>query len=144
MSRVSVRVERHVLVPAARVSSYVLDFENAREWMVGVENIRRTAEDAYRLAIETPIGRLEPAATIVEARPELIRWVYTETVDGDGQVEVLDHDSGCLVRYRGDFRVRGRLLGRAARLAGMEGFVRRQGERSLERLKHLMEAGRYA
>ena len=71
MTNVSVRVERHVLVPAARVSGYVLDFENAREWMVGVENVRRTAEDAYRLAIDTPIGLLEPAATVVEARPEL-------------------------------------------------------------------------
>ena len=36
-----------------------------------------------------------------------------------------------------------RLLDRAARLAGVERFARKNGERSLARLKHLMEARRY-
>ena len=48
-----------------------------------------------------------------------------------------------MVNYKGEFRLRRRLLDRAARLAGVERFARKNGERSLSRLKHLMEARRY-
>lgn len=145
LSKVFVDVERSILVPAERVSGYVSNFENAREWMVGIEGVERTSEDGYRMVIDTPVGRLEPEADIVEARPDHIRWVYTSAMDGEGRVDVLGSQdgSGCTVRYRGGFRIRGRILGRAAKAVGMEGFARRQGERSLERLKSLMEAGRY-
>lgn len=143
LSKVLVDVERNVAAPAAFVAEYVSDFENAREWMVGVEEISRTSENGYRLVVETPIGRLEPEADVIEARPDHIRWVYTSAVDGEGQVDVTESGANCTVRYRGGFTVRGRILGRAAKVVGMEDFARRQGERSLERLKSLMEAGRY-
>ncbi|WP_119068667.1 SRPBCC family protein [Rubrobacter indicoceani] len=143
MSRVSVNVERFMAAPAREVAGYLLDFRNVREWMVGVEDVRRTSDNAYRLVVKTPIGRLEPAADVVESGLDRIRWVYTSAVEGDGEVDVSGSSSGCTVRYRGDFSVRGRILGRAAKTAGMENFAHRQGERSLERLKHLMEAGRY-
>lgn len=140
MSKVSVDVESSIEAPASRVSRYLSDFENAREWMVGIEHISRTSEAGYRLVIDTPIGRLHPEADVVETRPDFIRWVYTSAVAGEGAVNVMETDFGCTVRYRGNFEVRGRILGRAAKAVGMEGFARKQGARSLERLRHLMEA----
>ena len=47
-----------------------------------------------------------------------------------------------MVTYTGEFSLKRRLLDRAARLAGIERFARKNGERSLLRLKHLMEARR--
>jgi hypothetical protein len=58
-------------------------------------------------------------------------------------VEVSPDEDGCTVNYKGEFHLRRRLLDRAARLAGVERFARKNGERSLSRLKHLMEARRY-
>jgi hypothetical protein len=48
-----------------------------------------------------------------------------------------------VVTYAGEFRLKRKLLDRAARLVGVEHFARKNGERSLSRLKHLMEARRY-
>lgn len=139
-------IERGISAPAKRVAAFVSDFRNSREWMVGIEKIEQTSEDGYRLTLDTPIGNLRPEARVVEHRPDFVRWVYTSTVEGEGQVNVEDSPDGdarsCVVRYRGNFRVKGRILGRAAKAMGMEGFARRQGERSLQRLKNLMEAGR--
>jgi hypothetical protein len=75
----------------------------------------------------------------------LIRWVYTSAIEGSGEITVAPagNDSLCVVSYTGDFRLKGKILNRAARFVGMERFARRNGERSLLRLKHLMEARRY-
>ena len=139
----SVRIEQRVAAPPEAVSAYVSDFRHAREWMVGVENVERLGENDYRLTIDSPIGKIEPEVRIVEQSPESISWVYTSTIDGGGRVEVSPDARGCLVSYAGDFHLKHRLLDRAARFVGVERFARTNGERSLARLKYLMEAGRY-
>ena len=140
----SVRIEQRVAAPAERVSAFVSDFRNAREWMVGVENVERLGENDYRLALDSPIGKIEPGVRIVEQSPESISWVYTSTVEGGGRVDVSpDAGGGCLVSYTGEFHLKRKLLDRAARFVGAERFARTNGERSLARLKYLMEARRY-
>jgi carbon monoxide dehydrogenase subunit G len=139
----SVRIEQRVAAPPEKVSSYVSDFRNAREWMVGVEKVERLEKDEYSLTIDSPIGKISPGVRIVEQSPESIRWVYTSTIDGGGQVDVSPDAGGCLVSYTGEFHLKRRFLDRAARFVGAERFARTNGERSLTRLKYLMEAGRY-
>jgi carbon monoxide dehydrogenase subunit G len=140
----SVSIEQRIAAPPEKVALYVSDFRNAKEWMVGVESVEPLGEDSYRLTLESPIGRIEPEVRIVEHAPERISWVYTSTVEGGGRVEVSpDADGGCLVSYTGEFHLKRRFLDRAARFVGAERFARTNGERSLARLKHLMEARRY-
>jgi uncharacterized membrane protein len=140
----SVNIEQQVAAPAGEVSAYVSDFRNAREWMVGIENVEPLGENAYRLTLDSPIGRIEPEVRIVEQSPQSIRWVYTSTIEGGGRVEVSpDAGDGCLVSYTGEFHLKRRFLDRAARFVGAERFARTNGERSLTRLKYLMEARRY-
>lgn len=140
----SVDIRERIDVPAENVAVYIGDFRNAREWMVGVESVEKLDEDHYRLHLESPIGKLAPEAKIVEHNHRSIRWVYTSTVEGGGGVEVFPaEDGGCLVHYTGDFRLKGRFLARVAKAAGIERFARTNGERSLARLKHLMEARRF-
>ena len=141
--RGSVSIERRMSAPAERVSSYVSDFRNAREWMVGVERVEPLSEDAYRLAIDSPIGKIEAEVRIVENTPKSINWVYTSTIEGGGRVDIEPADDGCLVTYTGEFHLKRKLLDRAARFVGAERFARTNGERSLARLKYLMEARRY-
>jgi carbon monoxide dehydrogenase subunit G len=139
----SVRIQQRVAAPPEKVSAFVSDFRNAREWMVGVEKVERLGEDEYSLTIESPIGKISPGVRIVEQSPESIGWVYTSTIDGGGQVDVSPDAGGCLVSYTGEFHLKRRFLDRAARFVGAERFARTNGERSLARLKYLMEAGRY-
>ena len=140
----SVAIEQLISAPAPEVSRYIGDFRNAKEWMVGVEGVEKLAEDSYRLLVESPVGKLEPEARILDHGDGRIRWEYVTTIEGGGEVRVVPVDgSSCLVSYRGDFRLKGRFLNRAARFVGMERFARRNGERSLLRLKQLMEARRY-
>jgi len=139
-----VSIEQRVAAPPDLVSAYVSDFRNAKEWMVGVDGVERLGEDSYRLALDSPIGRIQPEVRIVEHTPESISWVYTSTIEGGGRVDVSpDADGGSVVSYTGEFRLKGRFLDRAARFVGAERFARTNGERSLTRLKHLMEARRY-
>ena len=140
----SVNIEQRVAAPAERVSAYVSDFRNAREWMVGVESVELLGEDAYRLILDSPIGKIQPEVRIVEQSPKSISWVYTSTIEGGGRVEVSSEgEGGCLVSYAGEFHLKRKLLDRAARFVGAERFARTNGERSLTRLKYLMEARRY-
>jgi uncharacterized protein len=141
----SVTLEQRIDAPAPTVSAYIGDFRNAKEWMVGVEGVERLAEDSYRLMLESPVGKLEPKVRLLEHGEGLIRWTYVSTIEGGGEVTVasVGNGSSCVVSYTGEFRLRGKVLNRAARFVGMERFVRRNGERSLLRLKHLMEARRY-
>jgi carbon monoxide dehydrogenase subunit G len=139
----SVSIEQRVAAPPDRVSAFVSDFRNAREWMVGVENVQRLGEDEYSLILDSPIGKIKPGVRIVEQSPESISWVYTSTIEGGGRVEVSPDSGGCLVSYTGEFHLKRRFLDRAARFVGAERFARTNGERSLTRLKYLMEAGRY-
>jgi len=140
----SVSIEQRVAAPPDQVSAYVSDFRNAREWMVGVENVERLGDDTFRLAIDSPVGKIEPEVRIVEQNPESISWTYTSTVEGGGRVDVSpDAEGGCLVSYTGEFHLKRKLLDRAARFVGAERFARTNGERSLKRLKYLMEARRY-
>jgi carbon monoxide dehydrogenase subunit G len=140
----SVSIEQRVAAPPENVSAYVSDFRNAREWMVGVDGVERLGEDTYRLALDSPIGRIEPEVRIVEHTPDSISWVYTSTVEGGGRVEVsADAEGGCRVSYTGEFHLKRKLIDRAARFVGAERFARTNGERSLARLKYLMEARRY-
>ncbi|MDQ3509740.1 MAG: SRPBCC family protein [Actinomycetota bacterium] len=143
MTGISVEIFKKIAAPQTRVASFIEDFRNAKDWMVGVEDIEQTGDEEYRLTIESPVGRLEPEARIVEHRPGYISWRYTSTVEGEGKVEVVaDKNGEAVVKYTGEFTVKGAILSRAAKAVGMEGFARRQGERSLDRLKHLMEARR--
>jgi carbon monoxide dehydrogenase subunit G len=140
----SVSIEQRIAAPPEKVVAYVSDFRNAKEWMVGVEGVEPLGEDSYRLSLESPVGRIEPEVRIVEHGPQSISWIYTSTIEGGGRMEVSpDADSGCLVSYTGEFRLKGKFLDRAARFVGAERFARANGERSLTRLKHLMEARRY-
>jgi uncharacterized membrane protein len=140
----SVGIEQRMAAPAKKVSGYISDFRNAREWMVGVESVVRLGEDSYRLVLESPIGKIEPEVRIIERGPESIRWVYTTSIEGGGRMEVSPDDGGgCVVSYTGEFHLKRKLFDRAARLVGAEKFARVNGERSLSRLKYLMEARRY-
>jgi carbon monoxide dehydrogenase subunit G len=139
----SLNIEQHIYAPAEQVAAFIGDFRNAKEWMVGVEAVESLGEDRYRLTLDSPIGRLEPEARVVEHGPRTIRWVYDSTIEGGGRVDVSPEADGCLVNYAGEFRMKRKLLDRAARLAGVERFARKNGERSLSRLKYLMEAHRY-
>jgi carbon monoxide dehydrogenase subunit G len=139
----SVSIEQRIYAPAEQVAAFIGDFRNAKEWMVGVEAVEMLGEDRYRLTLDSPIGTLEPEAIVVERGPRTISWVYDSVIEGGGRVDVSPDEDGCTVTYTGEFRLRRRLLDRAARLAGVERFARKNGERSLSRLKHLMEARRY-
>jgi carbon monoxide dehydrogenase subunit G len=139
----SLSIEQRIYAPAEQVTDFIGDFRNAKEWMVGVEAVERLGEDRYRLTLDSPIGTLEPEARVVEQGPRAIRWVYDSVIEGGGRVEVSPDEDCCMVTYTGEFRLKRRLLHRAARLAGVERFARKNGERSLSRLKHLMEARRY-
>ncbi|CAN5873753.1 hypothetical protein BH18ACT11_BH18ACT11_00700 [soil metagenome] len=140
----SVSIEQRVAAPPENVSGYVSDFRNAVEWMVGVEGVECLGEKTYRLAIDSPIGKIKPEVQIVENTPESISWVYTSTVEGGGRVDIApDAEGGCLVSYTGEFHLKRRFLDRAARFVGAERFAHTNGERSLSRLKYLMEARRY-
>jgi uncharacterized membrane protein len=142
----SVAIEQQVDAPARDVAAYIVDFRNAKEWMVGVEGVERLDEDSYRLMLESPVGKLEPEAKILEHGVSVIRWVYTSVIEGSGEVTVnpsATDGSSCVVSYTSEFRLRSKILNRAARFVGLEHFARRNGERSLLRLKHLMEARRY-
>jgi len=139
----SMSIEQRIHAPAEQVAAFIGDFRNAKEWMVGVEAVERLGEDRYRLTLESPIGTLEPEAIIVEHGPQTISWTYDSVIEGGGRVDVSPDAEGCMVTYAGEFRLKRRLLDRAARLAGVERFARKNGERSLSRLKHLMEARRY-
>ena len=138
-----VDIEQRIYAPAEQVADFIGDFRNAKEWMVGVEAVEMLGEDRYRLTLDSPIGTLEPEATVVEHGARAIRWVYASILEGGGRVEVSPDEDGCTVTYKGEFRLRRKLLDRAARLAGVDRFARKNGERSLSRLKHLMEARRY-
>ena len=140
----SVDIEQRIHARAELVADFIGDFRNAKEWMVGVEAVERLGEDRYRLTLDSPIGTLEPEAAVVEHGPRTIRGVYDSVIEGGGRVEVSPGEDGCMVTYTGEFRLKRRLLDRAARLAGVERFARKNGERSLSRLKHLMEARRYS
>jgi uncharacterized membrane protein len=142
----SVAIKQTIEAPASDVAAYIGDFRNAKEWMVGVEGVERLDEGLYRLLLESPVGKLEPEVRILEQGDSVIRWAYTSTLEGGGEVVVVpaeDGSSSCVVSYTGEFRLKGKILNRAARFVGIERFARKNGERSLLRLKHLMEARRY-
>lgn len=140
----SVKIHERIAAPAALVAAYMGDFRHAKEWMVGVEDVESLEPDTYRLKLETPIGKLEPRITVHEHSPERVSWSYDSTIEGGGLVEISpDGAGGCIVTYSGEFHLRQRLLSRLAHVAGMSRFANRNGERSLQRLKYLMEARRY-
>ncbi len=139
----SVAIEQRMAVPPEMVAAFVGDFRNAEQWMVGVEGIEPLGNDAYKLEIESPIGRIHPEVRVLEHSPTTVRWVYASAVEGGGRVDIVpDANGGCRVSYEGEFHLKSGLLDRAARLVGAERFARNNGERSLARLKHLMEAHR--
>jgi uncharacterized membrane protein len=141
----SVAIEQHIEAPASSVAAYIVEFRNAKEWMVGIEGVERLSEGSYRLTLESPVGRLEPEVRILEQGDGLIRWIYTSAIEGDGEITVTPtgNDRSCVVSYNGDFRLKSRALNRATRFVGIERLARRNGERSLLRLKHLMEVRHY-
>jgi carbon monoxide dehydrogenase subunit G len=138
-----VAIEQRIAAPPEMVAAFVGDFRNAEQWMVGVEDIEPLGADAYKLTIETPVGKVHPEVRVLEHSPTTVLWVYASAVEGGGRVDVLpDANGGCRVSYGGEFHLKSGLLDRAARLVGAERFARKNGERSLSRLKHLMEARR--
>jgi len=139
----SVTIEQTIAAPPEMVAAFVGDFRNAKRWMVGVEAIEPLGEDAYKLDIESPVGRIHPEVRVLEHSPTTVRWVYASAVEGGGRVDVVpDSNGGCRVSYEGEFHLKSGLLDRAARLVGAERFARKNGERSLARLKYIMEAQR--
>ena len=141
----SVRIEERIAAPPEAVAAFVGDFRNARQWMAGVGGIEQVGEDLYKLQIDSPVGKIHPEVKVLEHSPTTVRWTYASAVEGGGRVDVApDANGGCRVSYEGEFHLKRRLLDRAARFAGADRFARRNGERSLARLKQLMEARRYA
>lgn len=139
----SVAIKERIEAPAERVAAYIGDFRHAKDWMVGVESVEQLGEDEYRLEVDTPVGKIKPAVRMLEHNSEKIQWVYDSAIKGGGLVEVAPAGNGsCVVSYTGDFQLKQRLLGRVSKVLG-SGFALRNGERSLERLKYLMEAHRY-
>ena len=139
----SVAIEERIAVAPETVAAFVGDFRNAEQWMVGVEGIEPLGNDAYKLTIESPIGEVHPEVRVLEHSRTTVRWVYASAVEGGGRVDIVpDANGGCRVSYEGEFHLKSGLLDRAARLVGAERFARKNGERSLFRLKHLMEARR--
>ena len=139
----SVAIEQRIAAPPETVATFVGDFRNAEQWMVGVEGIEPLGNDAYKLTIQSPIGEVHPEVRVLEHSRTTVRWVYASAVEGGGRVDVLpDANGGCRVSYEGEFHLKSGLLDRAARFVGAERFARKNGERSLSRLKHLMEARR--
>ena len=139
----SVVIEQRIAASPELVAAFVGDFRNAEQWMVGVKGIEPLGDDAYRLEIESPVGRIHPEVHVLEHSATTVRWVYASAVEGGGRVDIVpDADGGCRVSYEGEFHLKSGLLDRAARLVGAERFARNNGERSLFRLKHLMEAHR--
>jgi len=47
----SVSIEQRMAAPAEKVSGYISDFRNAKEWMVGVESVERLGSTFW---IEVP------------------------------------------------------------------------------------------
>jgi carbon monoxide dehydrogenase subunit G len=139
----TVNVEERIAAPAERVASYISDFRNAKEWMAGVESVEHLGGDTYRLNLDTPVARLTPEAEITGRGDLSLHWAYVSVIEGGGSIEVAPEGEGCVVHYRGEFAPRSRLAGRAAKLLGVERFAYRNGERSLTRLRALMEARRY-
>lgn len=140
----SLGIERRIEAPATAVAAYISDFRNAKEWMVGVENVEHLGGEDYRFRVDSPIGKLEPEVRVTERREERTSWVYTSKIEGSGRVDVTPAgEESCTVSYSGEFRLKGRLANRAARLVGLERFARKNGERSLSRLKSLLEARKY-
>ena len=140
----SVRIEQRIAAPPEAVALFVGDFRNAQQWMVGVGNIEQLGPDLYKLQIDSPVGKVHPEVKVLEHSPTTVRWTFASAVEGGGRVDVApDPNGGCLVSYEGEFHLKRRLLDRAARFAGADRFARRNGERSLARLKQLMEARRY-
>jgi carbon monoxide dehydrogenase subunit G len=138
----SVTLQQHIDAPPTNVAAFISDFRNAQQWMVGVEGIEELGDDTFRLTLESPVGKLEPSARVVEQGNGRVRWVYTSTLDGGGSVEVHPSGSGSVVQYTGEFRLKSGLVDRLARAVGLERFAHRNGERSLQRLKYLLEAHR--
>jgi len=140
----TITIKQQIDAPVESVAAYIGDFRNAKEWMVGVESVERIGEDAYRLELDSPVGKISPEAKVLEHDHRILRWTYTSSIDGGGRVEVSPGENDTsLVLYTGDFRLKNKLLDRAARAVGIERFARMNGERSLARLKNLMEARRY-
>ena len=101
-------------------------------------------EDTYRLTLESPIGKIRPEVRIVEQRPgEHQLGLYLDNRWRRPGRRLTRRRGGCVVSYTGEFHLKRKLLDRAARLVGAEQFARTNGERSLSRLKYLMEARRY-
>src|ERR687893_2980569 len=90
----SVAIEQRIEAPAESVAAYVGDFRNAKEWMVGVEGVEPLSGDSYRLILESPVGRLEPEVRILEHGNRAIRWTYTSTIEGSGEVTVSETING--------------------------------------------------
>ena len=137
----SVAIEQHIAAAPEMVAAFVGGFRNAERWMVGVKEIEPLGNDAYKLEIESPIGKVHPEVRVLEHSPTTVRWVYDSAVEGGGRVDVVpDANGGCRVSYEGEFHLKSGLLDRAAPLVGAERFARNNRGRSLARLKHPMEA----
>ena len=137
----SLDIDQRIYAPAEEVAAFIGDFRNAK-----VDGRRRGRREARRGPLpphaRDPIGRLDTEANVVEHGPHTIRWVYDTTMVA-GQVDVRRRLTAASSPTEGEFHMKRELLDRAARLAGVERFARKNGERSLARLKHLMEARRY-
>lgn len=139
-------IEERIDAPAPRVAAYVGDFRNAKEWMVGVEEVRHLRDEVYKLRLESPVGVLEPEVRVTLREGGEIHWSYTSAIEGDGRVSIVPDatsSDSCRVTYKGQFQLRGRFAERMGRFVGMQRFARKNGERSLARLKSLMEARKY-
>jgi uncharacterized membrane protein len=142
----TVTITQRIDAPAGEVVAYVDDFRNAEGWMVGVSGVEQLSEDLFKVTLDGPVGKLRPEVRVLERSDERFRWEYASGIEGGGEVTVAPAedapDSSCNVVYTGEFRLGGALASRAARFVGVDRFAKRMGERSLDRLKEIMEEGR--
>ena len=98
--------------------------------MVGVEAVEMLGEDRYRLTLDSPIGRLEPEATVVEHGARTIRWVYASVLEGGGRVEVSPDEDGCTITRASSTSGAGSSTGRPASPASSASPARTGNARS--------------
>ena len=117
----SVSIEQRVAAPAEKVSAYISDFRNAREWMVGVENVERLGEDDLPPGPRQPHrqDRARGADNGAEPREHKLGLHLHHRRRGPGG-RLARRRGGCLVSYTGEFHLKRRLLDRAARFVGAE------------------------
>ena len=84
----SLDIDQRIYAPAEEVATFIGDFRNAKEWMVGVEAVERLGEDRFRLTLERPDRETGYRGQRRRARPAHHTLGLRHDDEGGGQVDV--------------------------------------------------------